>query len=73
MAARVASLDMAAQGRRAADFDGAHHPQLGAAERAGVGLPVGNAVVADDVRHLQFGAGHGRAAAAGRGPGGQAD
>ena len=32
--------------------------QLGAVQRAGVALPVGGAMVADNVRHLQLGAGH---------------
>ena len=58
MAARIAGVDVAAQGLGAADLEGAQDPQLGAAQRAGVALPVGGAMVADDIRHLQLGAGH---------------
>ena len=58
MAARIALVDVAAQGLGAADLKGAQDPQLGAVQRAGVALPVGGAMVADNVRHLQLGAGH---------------
>ena len=58
MAACIAGVDVAAQGLGAADLEGAQDPQLGAVQRAGVALPVGGAMVADDVRHLQLGAGH---------------
>ena len=66
MAARIAGVDVAAQGLSAADLEGAQDPQLGAAQRAGVVLLVGGAMVADDVRHLQLGAGHDGVQAGGR-------
>jgi len=47
----VALLDVAAQGRRAAGFDGAHHPQLMA--RQAMGLAVGGTVTSKNVGHLQ--------------------
>ena len=58
MAAGIAGVDVAAQGGGATDLEGAQDPQLDAVQRAGVALPVGGAMVADDIRHLQLGAGH---------------
>ena len=58
MAARITGVSVTAQGGGAADLEGAQDPQLGAVQRAGVALPVGGAMVADDIRHLQLGAGH---------------
>ena len=52
-AAPGALLDMAAQGRRPAQFDGAHHPPLDTSEMAGPSLAIGIAVAAEDIRHLQ--------------------
>jgi len=40
MRAGIALLDMAAQRRRPAELDGAHDPQPGTAERAGMRLAV---------------------------------
>ena len=67
MAARITGVGVAAQGGGATDLEGAQNPQLGAAQRAGVALPVGGAMVADNVRHLQLGAGHAWVQAGGRG------
>jgi hypothetical protein len=53
MSAAVALLDVPAQGRRAALFDGAHDATLLAVERVGVQMPVCRAVAAQDVRQLQ--------------------
>jgi hypothetical protein len=58
MAARIAGVGVTAQGGGATDLEGAQNPQLGAAQRAGMVLPVDGAMVADDIRHLQLGAGH---------------
>ena len=54
VAAGVALLDMAAQRRGPAELDGAHDPQPGTAERAGMLLAVCRAVAAEHVRHLEF-------------------
>ena len=56
---------MPAQRRRPARLDRRHDAALGAAEVVGVGLPVGRAVAAEDIRHLQHGT-HG-AGSGGRG------
>ena len=48
-----ALLDMTAQRRRAASLDGPHHPPLTPAQMAGMGLPVGSAMAAQHIRHLQ--------------------
>ena len=58
MATSIAGVGVTAQGLGAADLKGAQDPQLGAVQRASVALPVGGAMVADDIRHLQLGAGH---------------
>ena len=44
---------MAAERRRAARLDGAHHPELDAAEVTGMRLTIRFAMAAEDVRHLQ--------------------
>ena len=49
----LAARDMAAEGRRAAALDGAHHLHLGKAHVAAVGLTPSGTVVAEDVRDLQ--------------------
>jgi hypothetical protein len=51
-AAVVALLDMAAECRRPARRDGAHHAALDATEMTGMRLPKRFAVVAEDIRHL---------------------
>ena len=58
-AARLTCFDMAAQRRRAAQFDGAHHAPLDAAEVTVMGASVGFAIAAEDSRHFQIGR-HGR-------------
>src|SRR6266851_9050218 len=63
LAAAVALLDVAAQGCRAAGFDGAHDAALAAAQMAGMGIAVRGTVVAEDIRHLQRAA-HGLSPAA---------
>ena len=55
---------MAAQRRRPAQLDRAHHPALDAAEVTVMRLAIGVAVAAEDIRHLQSGR-HGAAAQAG--------
>jgi hypothetical protein len=40
MAARITGVGVTAQGGGATDLEGAQNPQLGAAQRAGVALPV---------------------------------
>ena len=49
-------LDMAAQSRRAAGFDGGHDAPLAGAQMAGMGGAVSGPVMAEDVRHLECGA-----------------
>jgi hypothetical protein len=44
---------MAAQGRRPAGLDGAHHAMLDASDVAVMGLAISGAVAAEHVRHLQ--------------------
>jgi len=56
----LTARDMAAEGRRAAAFDRAHHLQLRMAEMAGVGTAPSGAVVAEDIRDLQGRTGHRR-------------
>ena len=51
-----ATLDMAAERGRAAQFDCGYHAALHPTEMAAMGLNIGRAVVAEDVRHLQCGA-----------------
>ena len=52
---------MPAERRRAAVLDRAHHLQLAEAHMAAVGFTPGGTVVAEDVRDLQSGTGHGAA------------
>ena len=53
-AARVlAASDMAAESRRAAGLDGAHHFELPKADMAAISLTPCGAVAAEDVRDLQ--------------------
>jgi len=66
VAAAVARVDVAAQGRGAADLDGAQNPQRAAVQRAGVILPVCLTVAVQNVGQFQGGFGHrGRAQGAG--------
>ena len=58
MAAVLAARDMAAERRRAAALDGAHHLELAEAHVAAVGMTPSGPVVAEDVRDLQRGTGH---------------
>ena len=62
MAARrvLAARDVAAERRRAAALDGAHHLQLVEARMAAVGLAPRGTVLAEDVRELQNRPNHGR-------------
>ena len=62
MAARrvLAARDVAAERRRAAALDRAHHLQLIEARMAAVGLAPSGTVVAEDVRDLQNGLNHDR-------------
>ena len=62
MAARrvLATRDVAAERRRAAALDCAHHLQLVEAHVAAVGLAPRGTVLAEDVRELQNGSNHGR-------------
>ena len=46
-------LGMAAQRRRPAQLDGAHHAPLDAAEVTVMGAAIGIAVAAEDIRHFQ--------------------
>src|SRR6202521_5081088 len=56
----LATPDMAAERRRAAALDRAHHLHLVEADVPGVGLPPRRPVVAEDIRDLQLWTGHGR-------------
>ena len=56
----LAARDVAAESRRAAALDGAHHLHLAEAHVAAVGVTPRGAVVAEDVRDLQSGTGHDR-------------
>jgi len=51
MAAVVALISMATQGRSAADLDGAHDPKLLVGQP--MGFSIGRAVLAEDLRHLK--------------------
>ena len=53
MAAGIALFDMATEGGGATQFDGAHGPQLPAAQRIGVRLPIARAEAAEDIRHFE--------------------
>ena len=61
----LAARDMAAERRRAAALDRAHHLQLVEADVAGVGFAPSRPVVAEDIRDLQRWTGHGRGRYAG--------
>src|SRR5215468_2860130 len=64
----LAARDMAAEGRRAAAFDRAHHLQLVEADVSAVGFTPSGTVVAEDIRDLQSWPAHvGGAYAAGSG------
>ena len=54
----LAARDIAAEGRRAAALDGAHHLQLAEADAAAVGLTPSGTVVAEDLRDLQSRSAH---------------
>ena len=56
----LAACDVAAERRRAAALDRAHHLQLVEARMAAVGLAPRGTVLAEDVRELQNGPNHGR-------------
>src|SRR5258708_34797006 len=56
----LAAPDMAAECRRAAALDRAHHLHLVEADVPGIGLPPRRPVVAEDIRDLQLWTGHGR-------------
>ncbi len=62
MAARrvLAACDVAAERRRAAAFDCAHHLQLVEARMAAVGLAPSGTMLAEDVRDLQDRSNHDR-------------
>ena len=45
--------DMAAEGRRAAALDGAHHLQLAKADMTAIGVTPSGTTVAKDIRDLQ--------------------
>src|SRR6516225_12396071 len=59
MATVIASLNMSAEGRRAAKLDGGHSAALRRRERSAVLLTVSLTVAAEDVRHLRRAGGHG--------------
>ena len=54
----LTARDMAAERRRAAALDGAHHLQLLEADVTAIGLTPSGTVVAEDIRDLQSCAGH---------------
>lgn len=54
MSAGVAPLDMATEGRGAAQLDCTHRAPLRTTEPVGVHLPVLLAAVAEDIRHLEW-------------------
>src|SRR3954454_17605556 len=60
MAAVLTTLDMAAEGRRAAVLDGRHHLELAKADMPGIGSPPGGAMAMEDVCDLQLRAAHRR-------------
>ena len=60
VAAGVTLLQVAAQGGGTAEFNGAHHAPLPAGERSCVLLPVRRTIAAEDIRHFELGALHGR-------------
>jgi hypothetical protein len=60
VSAVLAARDMAAESRRAAALDRAHHLQLSEAHMAGVGAAPCGTTVAEDVRDFQGGTGHDR-------------
>ena len=62
MRAVLAARDMAAERRRAAALDRAHHLHLVEADVAGIGTAPRRPVVAEDIRDLQRWTGHGRRA-----------
>src|SRR6266566_160325 len=62
VAAILATLDMAAEGSRAAALDGRHHLELAKAQMPGIGLAPGGAMVMKDVGDLQPRAAHSRRA-----------
>jgi hypothetical protein len=55
-----ATLDVAAEGRRAALLDGCHHLELGQAQMPGTGLALGDPMAKKDICDLQLLAAHGR-------------
>ena len=54
----MALLDLATEGGGAAAFDGGHDAALGGGQRGGETLTESLSVVAEDIGHLHFGAGH---------------
>ena len=56
----LATRNLAAEGRRAAALDRAHHLHLRMAEMAAVGVTPSGTVAAEDARDLQCGTAHGR-------------
>src|SRR6516164_1085506 len=60
MRAVLAACDMAAERRRAAALDGRHHFELVETDVAGISASPRRPVVAEDIRDLQYWAGHRR-------------
>ena len=58
VAALIAAFEMAAEGRSAAHFDGAHDAPLFAGHRGAMSVTISFAVAAKDIRHFQCGALH---------------
>ena len=58
MPALPTAPNVATEGRRAAGLDRRHYAVLATIEVAGIGLAIGLAVAAEDIRHLQGGASH---------------
>jgi hypothetical protein len=54
----LAAPNVATEGRRAAGLDRRHHPTLATIEVAAIGLAIGLAMAAEDIRHLKGGASH---------------
>jgi hypothetical protein len=66
MRAVLAAHDMAAESRRAAALDRAHHLHLAEAHMAGIGTTPSRSVVAKDIRNLQNWTRHDRRGLCGR-------
>jgi hypothetical protein len=55
MATLLAAANVTSERRRTAGLDRGHHATLATIEVAGIGLAVGLAVAAEDIRHLEAG------------------